>query len=67
MRTVLLISMLIALLVVAYLTVKDVTSHFSGEGEKATITAVEKARQVGRKVDQAGRDLEKRLNRIIGE
>jgi len=59
--------MLAALLIVAYLTFQSLSSQLSGKGDKPAITAVEKAGKAREKAEQAGRDLEKRLDEILDE
>ena len=67
MRAIIWIGMLAALLIVAYLTVQSLNSRLSEKGGKPSITAVERAGEAREKAEEAGRDLEKRLNEILDE
>ncbi len=65
MRIALMVVMLISLLIVSYLVVHDITSRSSGD--KAVITAIDKAQKVRDRVDEAGKEMEKRMDKAVGE
>ena len=60
-----LIVMLLALLVTGYLVLQDLKAK-QDQGT-AGIEAIERANRVGKKVDRAAEEQEKRLNRILGD
>lgn len=64
MRTALMIVMLITLLIVAYLTVQNITSR----GDRAVnLKTVERARVVRDRAEEAGRQIEKKLEDVLKE
>ena len=67
MRSFLLVAVLLAMLIVSFLVVRDMTSRMTEKDGKATITAIEKADRSRKKAEEAGREMEKRLEKILEE
>lgn len=65
MKGIMLIVMLLALLVTGYLLLQDMKAR--QEQGSSNIEAIEKANRLGEKVDKAGEDQERRLNKILGD
>lgn len=59
------IVMLLALLVTGYLLLQDMKAR--QEQGSSNIEVIEKANRLGEKVDKAGEDQERRLNKILGD
>ncbi len=66
MKTAFLVILMAAMLVVTLLVVRDLTSRGNG-GQKANITVIDRAQRVRDKAEQAGRDLEKKLDQKLDE
>ena len=67
MRAFAIVAILIALLVTVYLVSRDTTSRMSENVEQSKITAIEKAKETERKVDQSNKAAQKRLKEIQNE
>ena len=65
MKGMMLIAMLLGLLVTGYLLLQDMKSR--QEQGSSNIEVIEKANRLGEKVDKAGDDQERRLNKILGD
>lgn len=61
MKAVLLVGMLLALLLTAWLVLRDLSERRAGGGAPAAITTIERAAEAGRKVDAANQAQERRL------
>ncbi len=67
MRAFAIVAILIALLVTVYLVTRDVTSRMSEKEDQLKITAIEKAKETERKIDQSNKAAQKRLKEIQSE
>ena len=67
MRAFAIIAILIVLLVTVYLVSRDTTSRMSENEEQSKITAIEKAKETERKIDQLNKVVQKRLKEIQSE
>ncbi len=67
MRAFAIVAILIALLVTVYLVSRDITSRVSENEEQSKITAIEKAKETERKIDQSNKIVQKRLKEIQNE
>ena len=67
MRAFAIVAILIALLVTVYLVSRDTTSRMSENEEQSKITAIEKAKETERKIDQLNKVVQKRLKEIQSE
>ncbi len=64
MRAFAIVAFLIALLVTVYLVRRDMTSRISENEEQLKITAIEKAKEAERKIDQSNKVIQKQLKEI---
>ncbi len=64
MRAFAIVSILIVLLVAVYLVNRDMTSRMSENEEQLKITAIEKANEAERKIDQSNKVIQKQLKEI---
>ncbi len=64
MRAFAIVSILIVLLVTVYLVSRDMTSRMSENEEQSKITAIEKAKEAERKIDQSNKVIQKQLKEI---
>jgi uncharacterized membrane protein len=64
MRAFAIVSILIALLITFYLVSRDMTSRMSENEEQSKITAIEKAKEAERKIDQSNKVIQKQLKEI---
>ena len=64
MRAFAIVSILIVLLVTVYLVSRDMTSRMSENEEQLKITAIEKANEAERKIDQSNKVIQKKLKEI---
>jgi uncharacterized membrane protein len=67
MRAFAIVAILIVLLVTVYLVSRDTTSRMSENEEQSKITAIEKAKETKRKIDQLNKVVQKRLKEIQSE
>ncbi|HEA69364.1 MAG TPA: hypothetical protein ENI07_21520 [Desulfobacterales bacterium] len=67
MRAFAIIAILIVLLVTVYLVSRDTTSRMSENEGQSKITAIEKAKETERKIDQLNKVVQKRLKEIQSE
>jgi uncharacterized protein (UPF0333 family) len=67
LRSFLLVAVLLAMLIGTFLVVRDMNSRTTDKDGKATITAIEKADRSRKKAEEAGREMEKRLEKILEE
>ncbi len=64
MRAFAIVSILIVLLITVYLVNRDMTSRMSENEEQLKITAIEKANEAERKIDQSNKVIQKKLKEI---
>jgi hypothetical protein len=67
MRAFAIVAILITLLVAVYLVTRDMTSRMSENEGQSKITAIEKAKETERKIDQLNKGLQKKLKEIQNE
>ncbi len=67
MRAFAIVAILITLLVAVYLVTRDMTSRMSKNEGQSKITAIEKAKETERKINQLNKGLQKKLKEIQNE
>ncbi len=67
MRAFAIVAILITLLVAVYLVTRDMTSRMSENEGQSKITAIEKAKETERKINQLNEGLQKKLKEIQNE
>lgn len=67
MRAFAIVAILITLLVAVYLVTRDMTSRMSENEGRSKITAIEKAKETERKINQLNEGLQKKLKEIQNE
>ncbi len=67
MRAFAIVAILITLLVAVYLVTRDMTSRMSENEGQSKITAIEKAKETERKINQLNKGLQKKLKEIQNE